>query len=178
VFPTHRILEQVDGTRLDRFVVEAGAFEERAFGADVDAALDALEALEVPGFVAYGGGRGARLLSVPDPLDMQLAAPDSCDASRALDVTALHALVLDGGAVLAEHASPIQYTRSLADARQRVDAAPDTTLAFLMRGADPASIHAVAQAGELLPQKSTYYYPKVPTGVAFRAVDPALLGLA
>ncbi len=178
VFPTHRVLRGVDAARLDRFVVEAGAFADQDFGTDVAAAMAALEQLDVPGIVAYGGGRGARLLSVPDELDLQLAAPDSCDASRALDVTALHALLIDGGACLVEHASGgIAYTRVLDEAVAMVDAAPDHTLAFLMRGADPAAIHEVARAGELLPQKSTYYFPKVPTGVLFRAVDPALVGL-
>ncbi len=178
VFPTHRVLRGVDAARLDRFVVEAGAFTEQDFGSDVTAAMAALETLDVPGIVAYGGGRGARLLSVPDALDMQLAAPDSCDASRGLDVTALHALLIDGGACLVEHASGgIKYTRVLDEAVALVDEAPGDTLAFLMRGADPAAIHEVARAGELLPQKSTYYFPKVPTGVLFRAVDPALVGL-
>ncbi|MCW2960062.1 MAG: hypothetical protein JWM90_449 [Thermoleophilia bacterium] len=178
VFPTHRVLRGVDAARLDRFIVEAGAIEAEPFGEDVEAALAALELLDVPGFVAYGGGQGARLLRVPDELDMQLAAPDSCDASRRLDVTALHALLLDGGAVLADHArGGVAYTRSLDEARAWVAEAPSDTLAFLMRGVDPAAVLEVAQAGEVLPQKSTYYYPKVPTGVAFRAVDPALLGL-
>jgi uncharacterized protein (DUF1015 family) len=178
VFPTHRVLHGVDAARLDRFIVEAGALSDQDFGSDVMGAMAALEQLEVPGFVAYGGGHGARLLGVPDPLDMELAAPDSCEASRRLDVTALHSLVIDGGAVLAEHTDKVTYTRSLGEAVAQVDAAPDSTLACLMRGADPAAIHAVAEAGELLPQKSTYYFPKVPTGVAFRAVDPSLLGLA
>ncbi len=179
VFPTHRVLRGADlAARLDRFVVEAGAFAETDFGSDVTAAMAALETLDVPGVVAYGGGRGARLLSVPDPLDLQLAAPDSCDASRGLDVTALHALLIDGGACLVEHASGgVTYTRVLDEAVSTVDAASSDTLAFLMRGADPAAIHEVARAGELLPQKSTYYFPKVPTGVLFRAVDPALVGL-
>ncbi len=180
VFPTHRVLREVDPARLDRFVVESGALEEREFGDDLDGAMAALEQLDVPGFVAIGGGegRGARLLSVPDELDMQLAAPDSCDAARKLDVLALHALVIDGGACLIEHASGgVKYTRVLQEAVDMVGVAPTDTLALLMRGADPALIHEVAAAGELLPQKSTYYFPKVPTGVAFRAVDPALLGL-
>jgi uncharacterized protein (DUF1015 family) len=127
-----------------------------------------------------GGGRPIRLLSVPDELDMQLAAPDSCDAARRLDVLALHALVIDGGAVLADHWGQnggVSYTRVLAEAVAAVEADPRDTLAFVMREIDPMQIHEVAEAGELLPQKSTYYYPKVPTGVVFRAVDPALLGL-
>jgi len=177
VFPTHRILHGIDPARLDRFVVEAGAFREEEFDG-VEAALEALEALEAPGIVAIGGGKGPRLLSVPDPVDLQLAAPDSCDAARRLDVLALHSLLIDGGACLADHAAGgMKYTRSLDEAQAWVANDPATTLGFLMRGADPALILEVAQAGELLPQKSTYYYPKVPTGVAFRAVDPALLGL-
>ena len=177
VFPTHRILRDVDAARLDRFIVEAGALEEQSFGADVASAVVALEALEVPGFVAYGGGKGARVLSVPDELDMQLAAPDSCEAARKLDVLALHALVIDGGAVLADHSDGTSYSRTLNEAIAAVDEDDKRTLSFIMRGADPKQIHEVAEAGELLPQKSTYYYPKVPTGVAFRAVDPSLLGL-
>lgn len=177
VFPTHRILRDVDAARLDRFIVEAGALEAQEFGADVASAVVALEALDVPGFVAYGGGHGARLLSVPDELDMQLAAPDSCDAARKLDVLALHSLVIDGGAVLADHSSGTAYTRTLNEAIAAVDIDDKRTLSFIMRGADPKQIHDIAEAGELLPQKSTYYYPKVPTGVAFRAVDPSLLGL-
>lgn len=177
VFPTHRILRGVDPARLDRFVVEAGAFREEEF-ADVEEALAALEELEVPGIVAIGGAKGPRLLSVPDPVDLELAAPDSCEAARRLDVLALHSLLIDGGACLADHASGgTKYTRALDEARGWVAEEPASTLGFLMRGADPAVILEVAQAGELLPQKSTYYYPKVPTGVAFRAVDPALLGL-
>jgi uncharacterized protein (DUF1015 family) len=179
VFPTHRILRGVDAARLDRFVVEAGAIAEQDFGDDVDAALAALEQLDVPGVVALGGGKGPRLLSVPDELDMQLAAPDSCDAARQLDVLALHSLIIDGGACLIEHASGgVGYTRVLQEAIDIAAADPSDTLVFLMRGADPAAILEVAKAGELLPQKSTYYFPKVPTGVLFRAVDPALLGLA
>ena len=179
VFPTHRIVRGADAARLDRFIVEAGAFGVEEF-ATLDDATAALDALEVPGFVVMGAGRPIRLLSVPDELDMQLAAPDSCEAARRLDVLALHALVIDGGAVLADHWGQhggVSYTRVLAEAVAAVEADATGTLAFVMREIDPMQIHEVAEAGELLPQKSTYYYPKVPTGVVFRAVDPALLGL-
>ncbi|MCW2971765.1 MAG: hypothetical protein JWN72_38 [Thermoleophilia bacterium] len=176
VFPTHRIVRGVDPARLDRFIVEAGAFADQEF-ATVEEATAALALLDAPGFVVLGGGRPIRLLSVPDELDMQLAAPDSADAARQLDVLALHALLLDGGAVLTDHLAAgggVSYTRVLDEA---VAAAGPDTLVFVMREIDPMLIHAVAEAGELLPQKSTYYYPKVPTGVAYRAVDPSLIGL-
>lgn len=180
VFPTHRILRGVDSARLERFVVESGALTEQAFGDDFESAMSALESLSCPGFLVMGGaGKKLRVLSVPDSLDMQLAAPDSCDAARSMDVRALHALIIDGGACLIEHAKGgVGYSRSITEVQAAVADNPDTTLAFITRSIDPSVIHEIAQEGELLPQKSTYYYPKVPTGVVFRAVDPARIGLA
>lgn len=176
VFPTHRIVGGVDPRLLDEFVVGSGALGEQAFD-DVPAALAALDALGVPGIVVVGGvGRGPRLLSVPEASDLELAAPGTSEAYRRLDVVALHALILDGGAVLATQASGgVHYTRSLDEALERVGESPGDTLAFLTRGAAVEDVHALAAAGELLPQKSTYFFPKLPTGVAFRSLDPALL---
>ena len=53
-----------------------------------------------------------------------------------------------------------------------MDSGGEGVVAFLLREVDVEAIHAVAEAGEVLPQKSTYFFPKVPTGVAFRLLDP------
>jgi uncharacterized protein (DUF1015 family) len=165
VFPTHRVAVGVDPKLLDEFVVGSGALADERFD-DVDAAMRALDASQVPGFVALHGDV-VRLLTVPEASDLELAAPELSPASRDLDVVALHALVLDGGAVLAEQASELRYTRSRTEAEELVRDDP-RAVAFLLREAAPAQVHAVAEAGDLLPQKSTYFYPKVPTGLAYR----------
>lgn len=179
VFPTHRIVSGVDPALVDEFIVGSGALASQQFADDqLDEALAALDASDRPGFVVIGGGRPIRLLTVPDDLDLELAVPDHTDAYRHLDVVALHSLLLDGGAILAERARDgVSYTRSLQDAIDTVAADERSTLAFLMRSVPSDAIHAVAEAGELLPQKSTYYYPKVPTGVVYRALEPEVLGL-
>ena len=41
-----------------------------------------------------------------------------------------------------------------------------------MKATPVAVIRAVAEAGEVMPQKSTYFYPKVPTGLLFHTLDP------
>lgn len=172
IFPTHRVLGGVSIKQLDEFVLGSGAFRVDVHG-DLDDAMFQLDELKVPGFVVYQQGR-ARCFSVPDPSDLELAAPDSSSAFRSLDVVALHSLVIDGGALLGPTATETIYTRSISEAQELVESGltDSPRVAFLMRGADVSAVHDVAANGELLPQKSTYFYPKVPTGVLFRSLDP------
>jgi hypothetical protein len=44
---------------------------------------------------------------------------------------------------------------------------------FLMNATPVADVRDVAEAGEVMPQKSTFFYPKVPTGLAIHTLDPA-----
>ena len=44
--------------------------------------------------------------------------------------------------------------------------------AILLRSVDPATLRRVADAGEKLPQKTTYFFPKVPAGLVVRTLDP------
>jgi len=37
---------------------------------------------------------------------------------------------------------------------------------------DPATLRRIADAGEKLPQKTTYFFPKVPAGLVVRTLDP------
>jgi uncharacterized protein (DUF1015 family) len=89
-------------------------------------------------------------------------------ALRGLDVTLLgvalerllgiDADAVDGGA--------IAYSKSAADAIARVDAGIDgADAAFLLEPTPVASVVAIAQDGDVMPQKSTYFYPKALTGL-------------
>jgi len=44
--------------------------------------------------------------------------------------------------------------------------------AILLRPVDPPTLQRVADAGEKMPQKTTYFYPKVPAGLVVRTLDP------
>jgi uncharacterized protein (DUF1015 family) len=63
----------------------------------------------------------------------------------------------------------LAYTRSL-DEVDRAVAAGDAVLGFAVNPATTAEMIAVADAGEVMPQKSTYFYPKVPTGLVLSPV--------
>jgi uncharacterized protein (DUF1015 family) len=44
---------------------------------------------------------------------------------------------------------------------------------FLVKPTPVSVVRAVAEAGEVMPQKSTFFYPKVPTGLFFHTLDPS-----
>ncbi len=95
-------------------------------------------------------------------------------AVRALDIAALHVSVLDDrlgispGDVAA--GTRLAYTRSEADAREMV-ASGDAAAAILVRPTRLDQLAEVASAGDVMPQKSTYFYPKLLTGMVFNPLE-------
>src|SRR5919201_993571 len=65
----------------------------------------------------------------------------------------------------------ISYTADWREAVRAVDAG-EAEVAVLMRPTRIEDVFAVAQRGETMPQKSTYFYPKLVSGLMFLAMDP------
>lgn len=57
------------------------------------------------------------------------------------------------------------------DTEKAIDLARDGRTAILLRAVTPQALRAVADAGERMPQKTTYFYPKVPSGLVIRSLD-------
>jgi uncharacterized protein (DUF1015 family) len=171
VLPTHRVV---------RGLGDAGAAGlpnvlERLF--DVTATdVDALAArFEAAGELAGGDGRfglvtrkGAWLLTARRDAFSGLI-PDGGDAVRALDVSLLAAtldrvLGIDADAVAG--GERISYTKSAREAARLVAEGTDGgDAAFLLEPTPVASILEVSREGDVMPQKSTYFYPKALTGL-------------
>jgi uncharacterized protein (DUF1015 family) len=88
---------------------------------------------------------------------------------RALDVTLLaatleHVLGIDAATVA--DGERISYSKSAREAARSVAAATDgADAAFLLEPTPVASILEVSREGDVMPQKSTYFYPKALTGL-------------
>jgi uncharacterized protein (DUF1015 family) len=86
----------------------------------------------------------------------------------------LEALVLQGALGMTEddisHLDGLDYARDTAQARERVESG-EAQAAFFMRGTPVEHVRAVAAAGESMPPKSTYFFPKVLTGMVFNPLD-------
>jgi uncharacterized protein (DUF1015 family) len=112
--------------------------------------------------IVLPGGDAWRLtltdVSVLDRLDTEHSA-----AWRDLDVVLLHRLVLEQALGLGEHPD-IVYTRSPSEARERV-VSGEFTASFLLPSPRVEELKLVAGAGDKMPHKSTYFWPKAVTGL-------------
>ena len=123
-----------------------------------------------PAYVAVGPGPSRlRLLRPRDPDALAASLPPGTPpAWRTLDVALLQYAVLDGllGIDAARLASgdALEYTADGAEALEAV-ASGRAPLAFLVNPTPVEQILAVADAGERMPQKSTFFYPKLATGL-------------
>ena len=100
--------------------------------------------------------------------------PSGGAALRGLDVTLLGVALerlagIDPDAVAA---GAVAYTHSADEAIDRVDAGLDgADAAFLLDPTPVASVSAVALDGDVMPQKSTYFYPKALTGLVINPLE-------
>jgi uncharacterized protein (DUF1015 family) len=96
------------------------------------------------------------------------------ESYRHLDAVILEALVLRGILGMSEDdiaaKRGIAYAKSADEPREAV-ASGDADAAFLVRPTPVAQVREVAAAGETMPPKSTYFFPKVPTGVVFNPLS-------
>ncbi len=188
VLPTHRIVRGVARERLPEFTHDlADLFESEPVLVDGLETLDGLEIAQVTAALSHaseGGARtafallapeGARILRLTDAgraaMDERAGAhARASEAWRALDVAVLHELVLAHGLSIDEEAvragERVSYTRDPQEALDAVrSGANGAQLAFLLNPTPPAAIRDVARAGDRMPQKSTYFYPKLITGL-------------
>jgi uncharacterized protein (DUF1015 family) len=94
---------------------------------------------------------------------------------RKLDVTILHSLVLEHLLGITKEAQASQQNlRYSKDAKEAL-AAPreqaDVQAAFLMNPTKVQEVIDVSNAGEVMPQKSTFFYPKIPSGLVLYPLD-------
>jgi uncharacterized protein (DUF1015 family) len=171
VLPTHRIIRRLGD---DRVAALLGRLDE-FFDVERGLAVEDLRArFEAAGLAAGGEGRfglwtragGAILTARREAFEPYLPAGGA--ALRGLDVTLLGVALerLAGIGADAVAAGAIGYAKSAAEAIALVDAGVDgADAAFLLESTPVASVSAVAADGDVMPQKSTYFYPKALSGL-------------
>jgi uncharacterized protein (DUF1015 family) len=112
-------------------------------------------------------------LRLSDPGAVERALPEASPAYRDLDAAILEALFLRGALGMSEaeieDKRGIAYTASADEALAALDGGADA--AFLMRPTPVEQVRAVAEAGATMPPKSTFFYPKLMTGIVFNPLS-------
>ncbi len=178
VLPTHRVVRGVGDEGVARVVAELGSLF------DVQTGIPAEELRRVfgaAGLAAGGAGRfglwtrtgGALLTARREAFEAIL--PVGGAALRRLDVSLLAAALdklfrIDAAALAG--GERVSYTKSADEAVGWVDARVDgADMAFLLEPTPVPDIAAVAQDGDVMPQKSTYFYPKALTGLVVNPLE-------
>jgi uncharacterized protein (DUF1015 family) len=176
VFPTHRL---ISGLAEDPAKQEAlGTGLKELFEVE-EIPTDQLDPGGTEGVGVFGyvdpdfKQRAYRLRLASNPaLDRALA--DHSEAYRTLDAAILEELVLKGilGMSTDDIAAKrgIGYTPSIDEALAKLHAG-DCQAAFLLRPTPVDQVREVAAAGETMPPKSTYFFPKLLTGIAFNPLS-------
>ncbi len=172
VFPTHRLvrgLTDFSGTALldackEYFTLSPA--ENRTLD-QIQNSLDHAYAQGEHAF-AYFDGEHWQILTLKDLSAVEAMLPAMSSAYRSLDVTILHSLILERllGIDKENMANQVNltYTRSAEEAVEAVESGK-ANCCFLLNPTRVEEIGAVAASGEKMPQKSTYFYPKLITGL-------------
>ena len=183
VLPTHRIVHGLESVNFSALLQGAAAHFEVSERSLPQTAAELAEAL-APG----EGGRatfgltapGSGILSVlrlRGDFDPAAAGLGELHPSLAtLDVALLHELVLERGLGISKAAQAaktnLKYFKSTeASIETAASSGGSAQLVCLMNATPVHDVVAVCDSGQVMPQKSTFFYPKIPTGLVFRALS-------
>jgi uncharacterized protein (DUF1015 family) len=177
ILPTHRLVFGLPSFSAAQFQAEAQKF----FNVEeVDPGVDAARATAI---LQQAGHAGTALLAVTADRAFLLHSPKAIGTSlfgklslrqQALDVVQLHKCLLEGALKISEDAirnqENVSYCREAAEALMQVRSGK-ARAAFLMNAVRTEQVRDIAFAGEVLPQKSTDFYPKLLSGLTIYALD-------
>jgi uncharacterized protein (DUF1015 family) len=172
VFPTHRLLDGLKDDSAKQQAIRNVLL--RDFEVEELAAATQLEPPGDDGRVAFGYmdsfHRKPYRVTLRDQAIADRALVGMPAPYRRLDTAVLEALVLRGALGMSEddisHLRGLRYSNRLADAIEQVESG-GADAGFFLRATPVGQVREVAAAGESMPPKSTYFFPKVPTGLVF-----------
>jgi len=173
VFPTHRLLRDL---RPDQHETLANAIRRDFDVHRLDSTDELAPAYGQPVRLGYIDAhfRQPWMLTLKDQAIADAALSDHAEPYRRLDTAVLEALILKGALGMTDddidHLAGLGYARDFDHALELVEDG-DYDAAFFVAPTPIEQVRAVAAAGESMPPKSTYFFPKVPTGLLFNPLS-------
>jgi uncharacterized protein (DUF1015 family) len=172
---THRLVTRADHEAIRGLVRDADPlFQAIPVPPDALAArLAELPHAEEPVFGLVFSDQGWLLVGDADGIAARMRSEPVASAVQRLDVAVLNSVILSDRLGLdprSEAGETILYTKDSGEALARV-ASGEAHAAFLVRPTRLDQLAAVATAGDVMPEKSTYFYPKLLTGMAFYPLE-------
>ncbi len=172
VLPVHRLVKGISAEDMKRFAEELAAmFHTESLPLEGPTRLPEIKGA-IARVVGLKEGVVTGLKLRPDVHVKTLMPQKHSDAYNRLEVSILQHLVLDRLATIDSGVS-IAYTPNIEAALNMVDRG-DYQLAFILNPIALSAIKAIADAHDRMPGKSTYFYPKLPTGLVINLLQGTL----
>jgi uncharacterized protein (DUF1015 family) len=178
ILPTHRVAANIPGFSLESFRAALGdIFDSQSY--PFSGAGDRARAYETfrrdlqrghaqRAIGIYAGGGTFLIFVLKKDANLEALLPGVSPAQRQLDVVLLHRLILDRGLGITPDAvkteKNLTYEREMDTAIAEVDQGR-AQICFLLNSVSVETVAEMAMAGEVLPQKSTDFFPKLMSGI-------------
>jgi len=178
ILPTHRVVANVPNFSFDGIrAALANAFDVQSFPFNSSAERpkmyekfrhDLLRGQAQRAVGAYAGGGAFHIFVLKQDANLDQLLPGVSPAQRRLDVALLHRLILERGLNITQDAvkteKNITYEREMDTAVGEVDSGR-AQICFLLNPVSVETVAEMAMEGEVLPQKSTDFFPKLMSGI-------------
>lgn len=176
ILPTHRVVFGLENFSTQEFLSKAEEWFRVqplvSFEHDAEPNLEPLRAAEGSAFLVVT--RDGNHLLTAKPEAVKAALPDLPARQAQLDVVQLHRLLLDGVLGLSQERitqlGNVKFIREAAEAVGMVQSG-EADVAFLIKPVTLEQLKEVSFSGDVMPQKSTDFYPKLLSGLAIYALD-------
>ena len=181
ILPTHRLVRELPDAPMEELEQKLQHhFHVEEFPGDADGRRRFLETVGNPEGgqrlvgACFGGDSRYLALRIRDNETLHQLAPDMGPELRGLDVTTLHVLLMEHilgvstrGAV---NTDAVAYTHDAEEALAEVESG-GCRAAFILNPPTAGEMISVSLKGEKMPQKSTYFFPKLVTGLVIHKVE-------
>jgi uncharacterized protein (DUF1015 family) len=178
ILPTHRVVANVPNFSFAGFrAALANAFDVNSYPftgsterprAYEQFRRDLVRGQEQRAIGAYAGGGAFHIFVLKKEANLEALLPGVSPAQRRLDVVLLHRLILERGLNITQDAvkteKNITYEREMDTAIGEVDSGR-AQICFLLNTVSVETVAEMAMGGEVLPQKSTDFFPKLMSGI-------------
>ena len=174
ILPTHRVVHSLAKFDPAAFARAAEKFfqVEKLREGDAARSIEILGRQQGTAFIAVTSAGALLLRAKPEPVAAALA--DLPESQRLLDLSCLHSIVLDRllglDAEKVREQTNIRYLRDAAEAVDQVRRV-EADVTFLTNPVSMAQLREVAFAGDVMPQKSTDFFPKLLSGLTIYALE-------
>jgi uncharacterized protein (DUF1015 family) len=174
ILPTHRVVFGLENFSTKAFLTAAEQFFDIL--PLVEPNTEQLVATEGVAFLAATRDGNHLLTAKPEAIRTALKAmhPEISDRQASLDVVQLHNIVLEHLLNLSHQSiaelKNIRYIRSAEEAVEQVHSGK-ADIAFLIKPVTLDQLRDISLSGDVMPQKSTDFYPKLLSGLAIYALD-------